>query len=113
MKCQHCGSTRVLEFSGKCNDLYSASLGGREYDGYALHGVGLGGGDYVSGDLCLNCKANGRCLCVKRLKVVTRTLTPLTKMVSISVRTKLLFVNVSAVRLQRTQTRERCSQIWS
>lgn len=55
MKCQHCGSTRVLEFSGKCNDLYSASLGDREYNGYALHGVGLGGGDYVSGDLCLNC----------------------------------------------------------
>lgn len=55
MKCQRCDSSRVLGASGKCSDLFSCSIGDNEYHGYVLGDMGIGGGDYVSFYLCLDC----------------------------------------------------------
>lgn len=55
MTCQRCNSKRVLNFNGKCSDLYSADMNGMSYEGYALHSVNLDGGDYVGGAVCLDC----------------------------------------------------------
>lgn len=57
MSCQKCGSNRILSFSAKCSDMFNCSIGQKEHDGYVPEDVGLGGryGDYVSGDLCMNC----------------------------------------------------------
>jgi hypothetical protein len=45
----------VLGASGKCSDLFSCSIGDNEYHGYVLGDMGIGGGDYVSFYLCLDC----------------------------------------------------------
>src|ERR1700735_917563 len=56
--CKRCGSDKILSFSGKCSDLCWTSYKGIEKDGYVPSGIGIdqqGYGDYVEGDLCLNC----------------------------------------------------------
>jgi len=55
MACQKCGSTRVMSFSGKCSDCFGGSIGSKDFDGYVPHDMGIGGGDYVEGKLCLDC----------------------------------------------------------
>jgi hypothetical protein len=55
MGCQKCKSEKILRFSGKVSDLFNWDLPDREGDGYVPKGIGLGGGDYVKGDLCLDC----------------------------------------------------------
>lgn len=55
MKCQRCQSPRILEFSGKCSDTFGCSIGEKEHDGYVPYDVGIGGGDYVEGKVCLEC----------------------------------------------------------
>lgn len=55
MKCQRCNSERVLGFNAKCSDMFSASVQEREFEGYVPHELGLGGGDYLEGHLCLDC----------------------------------------------------------
>lgn len=57
MKCQRCGSSRVISAGAKCADRFSAHIAsvGAEYDGYVPTDVGLGGGDYMRAELCLDC----------------------------------------------------------
>jgi hypothetical protein len=55
MKCQKCDSDRVLNVSGKCSDMCSYSLKGQEADGYVPDDMGVGGGDYLEVNVCLDC----------------------------------------------------------
>jgi hypothetical protein len=55
MKCTTCESNRVLSFSGKCSDLFNGRIQSKECNDYVPDDMGIGGGDYVEGDLCLNC----------------------------------------------------------
>lgn len=50
-----CGSTRILSVSGKTNDMCVIAYGAIDRDGYVPHGLGIGGGDYLEFDLCLEC----------------------------------------------------------
>lgn len=56
MKCQRCKSERVASISGKCSDCCSWSVGGGEMDdGYVPGDMGIGGGDYIEFEFCLEC----------------------------------------------------------
>ena len=55
MNCQKCNSQRILSLSAKCSDLCFATLGTEEKDGYVPCDLGIGGGDYVEIQLCLDC----------------------------------------------------------
>lgn len=58
MSCQKCNSERVMHVSAKCSDMFNASIGDKEHEGYVLQDVvfGQGGwGDYIAFDLCLDC----------------------------------------------------------
>lgn len=55
MCCRNCDSERLLSFSGKCNDLFNATLNGKEHEGEVPHGLGIGGGDYITMVVCLDC----------------------------------------------------------
>jgi hypothetical protein len=55
MSCQHCKSERILELTAKCSDCCGYSLGSFSGDGYVPSGLGIGGGDYVEFNLCLDC----------------------------------------------------------
>lgn len=54
MACK-CGSDRILSISAKCSDLCSASFGELEHDGYVPIIEGLGGGDYLDIEVCVEC----------------------------------------------------------
>ena len=55
MNCK-CGSKRIAEIGAKCSDLcYTVLPGRKEIDGYAVDGIGIGGGDYVEFNYCLDC----------------------------------------------------------
>ncbi len=55
MKCDKCGSERVAGVNGKCSDMCHYTLGDFEMDGYVPKKVGIGGGDYLDFDYCLDC----------------------------------------------------------
>ena len=55
MKCFKCNSDKIASIGAKCSDLCSFSFDGLEKDGYVPTDVGIGGGDYVEFDYCLNC----------------------------------------------------------
>lgn len=55
MICQRCGSKRVLHVSGHASDLFSYSISEKEGSGYLPHDFGLGGGDDIELDMCLQC----------------------------------------------------------
>lgn len=55
MACKKCNSERIASVGGKCSDLFSASIGGAEHDGYVPRDLGIGGGDYVELEYCLDC----------------------------------------------------------
>lgn len=55
VKCQRCGSHRVASVSGKCSDLGSFSIRSIYHDGNMPGDVGIGGGDYIKFDYCLDC----------------------------------------------------------
>jgi hypothetical protein len=44
MSCVNCESGRIINIYGKCSDLFSASMGRNEYNGYVLRNIGIGGG---------------------------------------------------------------------
>lgn len=50
-----CGSDRIAHICGKCSDLVSWSYSSIKSDGEVPSGVGIGGGDYIEFDYCLNC----------------------------------------------------------
>ena len=54
MKCT-CESERILTVSGKVSDMCSASINGRERDGYVPSGLNIGSGDYLEFKMCLDC----------------------------------------------------------
>ncbi len=55
MNCQRCQSNRVVNISAKSSDLNFISLGDKVLDGYVPDDMGIGGGDYIELDYCLNC----------------------------------------------------------
>lgn len=54
-----CGSSRIAMASGKTCDQFFAKMSnihdGKEYDGYVLPGLGVGKGDYMEFEFCLDC----------------------------------------------------------
>lgn len=54
MACK-CGSNRIAAINGKCSDMCSVSIGSIEHDGYVPDGLGIGGGDYIDFEICLDC----------------------------------------------------------
>ena len=54
-KCQRCDSTRIISVTAHCNDLCVVSMGNAEKEGYVPEDLGIGGGDDVEFDLCLDC----------------------------------------------------------
>lgn len=55
MSCFKCKSDRVASIGSKSSDLNAYTIDGVERDGYVPHDLGIGGGDYVEFDWCLNC----------------------------------------------------------
>ncbi len=55
MKCQRCTSTRVATLSSKSSDMNDICIGEENKDGYVPSDMGIGGGDYVRFDWCLDC----------------------------------------------------------
>ncbi len=55
MSCDACGSDRVVSVSGKCNDQCNVSYKQMERDDYIPKDMGIGGGDYLEFDYCLEC----------------------------------------------------------
>ncbi len=56
MACQKCKSDKILSVSGKCSDMCHVTFKGVDVptDG-APRDVGLGGGDYLSFTMCMDC----------------------------------------------------------
>lgn len=50
-----CGSVRMMFVQGKCSDLCYVECDGYEHDGYVPKGLGIGGGDYMEMEFCLDC----------------------------------------------------------
>lgn len=56
MECDNCGGDRVANINGKCSDRFSLQLGELEIeDDYVPSDFGIGGGDYIELELCLDC----------------------------------------------------------
>lgn len=55
--CQRCESKRLVSISSKSSDLNSVYVGADEVqqDGYVPSDMGIGGGDYVEFQWCLDC----------------------------------------------------------
>jgi len=58
--CQECGSARVVSINGKCQDLFSAELETESgetarHEGYVPSDLGIGDGDYIEMEFCLEC----------------------------------------------------------
>ncbi len=55
MACQRCKSERIANVSAKCADLCFCSVDGKEHEGYVPSDMGVGSGDYVELEYCLDC----------------------------------------------------------
>ena len=55
MKCDSCRSNRIVSICSKASDLHNLRYRNLDHDGYLLNGFGIGGGDYVEFDFCLEC----------------------------------------------------------
>lgn len=55
MACQKCSSDRVISVQAKCSDCCWVHYKDMESDGYVPHEFGIGGGDYIEIDLCIQC----------------------------------------------------------
>jgi hypothetical protein len=53
--CQGCNSSRILRVCAKCSDLCDISIKNIPSCGYVPEDMGIGGGDSVDFDLCLDC----------------------------------------------------------
>lgn len=51
----NCSCSRIAQIHAKCSDMFSARIGGKEYEGYVPSDLGIGGGDYVKFKYCLDC----------------------------------------------------------
>lgn len=55
MACQNCQGERIISVSAKCSDMCSVEYKGMERHDYVPDFIGLGGGDYIELDYCLDC----------------------------------------------------------
>jgi hypothetical protein len=55
MLCKKCNSERVASLLGHCVDRFNIQLDDKEYEGYVPHDLGIGGGDDIEMDYCLDC----------------------------------------------------------
>ena len=55
MKCPKCFSERIANVGAKCSDMFNAGFGDTSYQGYVLSDMGIGGGDYLELDYCMDC----------------------------------------------------------
>jgi len=55
MACKNCGSERILSVNGKCSDCCSLSFNNVDQVDYNPGDCGIGSGDYIRFELCLNC----------------------------------------------------------
>ena len=55
--CDGCKSDRIITFTGKCrcSDMFTAEYNNVEYMDYVPRDLGIGGGDYIKINLCLEC----------------------------------------------------------
>lgn len=60
-KCRKCGQGRIADVNAKCSDRCTVMLNSRsqqavlQHDGYVPADMGIGGGDYVRFEYCLDC----------------------------------------------------------
>jgi len=55
MICMQCNSNRILSANAHCSDLGSFEIYGQDHNGYVPDDLGIGGGDDVCIELCLEC----------------------------------------------------------
>jgi len=55
MSCQKCRSDRIACVGGKVSDMFHATVGDYEHDGYVPGDLGVGSGDYIDFEYCLDC----------------------------------------------------------
>jgi hypothetical protein len=55
VRCQRCTSSRLARVLAHCSDMCSVDLAGRHLHGYVPRDLGIGGGDAVHFDYCLDC----------------------------------------------------------
>jgi hypothetical protein len=55
MTCRGCGNNRIAVVSAKASDMCFYRVGDQERELYTPGSVGLGGGDYVEFNYCLDC----------------------------------------------------------
>jgi hypothetical protein len=54
-QCQRCSSPRLGRILARCSDMCSVDIASRHFHGYVPRDLGVGGGDDVNFDYCLNC----------------------------------------------------------
>ena len=55
MACQRCSSKRVADLTAKCSDRCFIQINDNNSSDYVPNDMGIGGGDYVGFEYCLNC----------------------------------------------------------
>jgi len=55
MSCQNCGSKKLASITGKTSDCNNGYIEGVDFDGYVPDDIGIGGGDYIEFEWCLEC----------------------------------------------------------
>ena len=55
MNCQKCSSDRIVSINAKCSDCCFTRYQHYETDGYVPSEFGVGGGDYIELELCIEC----------------------------------------------------------
>ena len=55
MSCIRCGLDEIISVGAKCDDKFSAQYKGQPYQDYVPRDIGIGGGDYITFEYCLNC----------------------------------------------------------
>lgn len=53
--CHRCKSCKILSINAKCSDLCTLKLEHHINNGYVPDYLGIGGGDYIAFDLCIDC----------------------------------------------------------
>ena len=54
-RCQRCAGPPLARVLAHCSDMCSVDLAGRQHHGYVPRDLGIGGGDDVQFDYCLDC----------------------------------------------------------
>jgi len=50
-----CGSRRIMAVSGKVSDMCNVHYLSADHDGYVPADLGIGSGDYLEFDVCMDC----------------------------------------------------------